>query len=42
MIFRVFRKLIRRKRAEGERGQGLVEFAFVAPIFLLLLFAIVD
>jgi len=30
------------KRRGGERGQSLVEFAFIVPIFLLLLFAIVD
>ena len=30
------------KRRGGERGQSLVEFAFIVPIFLLLLFVIVD
>src|SRR5436190_19629265 len=31
------------RRARGaHRGQALVEFAFVAPIFFLLLFAIID
>jgi Flp pilus assembly protein TadG len=29
-------------RSRRARGQALVEFAFVAPIFLLLLFAIID
>ena len=33
---------LRRARKEGERGQSLVEFALVLPVFLLLLFAIVD
>jgi Flp pilus assembly protein TadG len=35
----------RRRRRNGSprsRGQALVEFAFVAPLFFLLLFAIVD
>ena len=36
-------KLIRRRRGgRGEKGQSLVEFALILPIFLLLLFAIVD
>jgi Flp pilus assembly protein TadG len=35
-------KRITRRRGEGEGGQSLVEFAFVLPIFLLVLFAIVD
>jgi Flp pilus assembly protein TadG len=35
-------KLIRRKQATRERGQSLAEFALVVPIFLLILFAIVD
>lgn len=30
------------RRREGRRGQGLVEFALVLPIFMLLLFGIVD
>jgi hypothetical protein len=29
-------------RQKGEKGQSLVEFALVAPIFFLVLFAIVD
>ena len=38
-------KLIRRrteKGQRGEKGQALVEFALLVPIFLMLLFAIVD
>ncbi len=35
-------KLIRTGREKGQRGQALVEFALLIPIFLLLLFAIVD
>jgi Flp pilus assembly protein TadG len=35
-------KLIRRQRMNGEKGQALVEFALLIPIFLILLFAIVD
>lgn len=31
-----------RKKEKGERGQSLVEFALVVPLFLLLVFAIVD
>jgi Flp pilus assembly protein TadG len=31
-----------RRTSRRSRGQALVEFAFVAPIFLLLLFAIID
>jgi Flp pilus assembly protein TadG len=30
------------KRGTGERGQSLVEFALIIPLFLLLMFAIVD
>ncbi len=33
---------ITRHRGKAEGGQSLVEFAFVLPIFLLVLFAIVD
>lgn len=36
------RKLIGLRRKKGEKGQSLVEFALLVPIFLLLLFAIVD
>ena len=35
-------KLIRRSREDGEKGQALAEFALLVPIFLILLFAIVD
>jgi Flp pilus assembly protein TadG len=35
-------KLIRARRKNGERGQALVEFTLLVPIFLLLLFAIID
>src|SRR3989337_3484642 len=35
-------KLIRARKRKGEKGQALVEFALLVPIFLLLLFAIVD
>jgi len=35
-------KRITRRRGKGEGGQSLVEFALVLPIFLLILFAIVD
>jgi len=35
-------KLIRRRREKGEKGQALVEFALLVPIFLVLMFAIVD
>jgi len=38
----MFGRLIRRKSRGGERGQSLVEFALLVPIFLLLVFAIVD
>lgn len=33
---------LRRPRALGERGTSLVEFAMVAPLLLVLLFAIAD
>ena len=35
-------KLIRTERKRGEKGQALAEFALLVPIFLVLLFAIVD
>lgn len=35
-------KFLRRTRKDEERGQSLVEFALLVPIFLLLVFAIVD
>src|SRR3990170_1002190 len=34
-------KLIRRRK-NGEKGQALVEFTLLVPIFLILIFAIVD
>ncbi len=38
-ILRIVRK---NRKANGERGQSLVEFCLIIPIFLLLVFAIVD
>ncbi|MCH8921013.1 MAG: pilus assembly protein, partial [Chloroflexi bacterium] len=35
-------KLTGKNRRNGEKGQSLVEFAMVIPIFLILVFAIVD
>lgn len=35
-------KLIRQRRKGREKGQALVEFALLVPVFLILLFAIVD
>lgn len=35
-------KLIRRRNKDGEKGQALVEFTLLVPIFLILVFAIVD
>ena len=35
-------KRFTRRRGEGEGGQSLVEFTLVLPIFLLVLFAIMD
>jgi Flp pilus assembly protein TadG len=35
-------KLVRKNRESGERGQAVAEFALIIPIFLLLVFAIVD
>lgn len=37
----MFVRMIRQKK-QGERGQSLVEFTLILPIFLVLLFAIVD
>ena len=34
--------MIRRSRAHRRRGQALVEFALVIPIFLLIVFGIID
>lgn len=36
------RKRAERREGEGERGQAIVEFALVLPLFLVLLFALVD
>ena len=30
------------RRRDGERGQGLIEFALVVPVFALLLFGLID
>lgn len=38
----MFSKLLRKNRKDGERGQSLVEFTLILPIFLILVFAIVD
>jgi Flp pilus assembly protein TadG len=35
-------KVIRARRKHSEKGQALVEFALLVPIFLVLMFAIVD
>ena len=35
-------RLIKKNRREGEKGQSLAEFALIVPIFLVLVFAIVD
>jgi len=35
-------KLIRARRKNGEKGQALVEFTLLIPVFMLLLFAIID
>jgi Flp pilus assembly protein TadG len=32
----------RRKRGRGERAQGHVELAFILPVFLIVVFAVVD
>jgi hypothetical protein len=32
----------RRDRQQGQRGRGLAEFAVVIPVFLLIVFAIID
>ena len=38
----VILRRITRRTGKGEGGQSLVEFTFVLPIFLLVLFAIID
>ena len=35
-------RLIRSRKKKGEKGQALAEFALLVPIFLVLLFSIVD
>jgi hypothetical protein len=35
-------KVIRSRRKKGEKGQALVEFALLVPIFFILMFTIVD
>ncbi len=35
-------RLVRKQDRRGERGQAVAEFALIVPIFLLLVFAIVD
>ena len=40
MVSKSFKAQI--KRGRGERGQGMVDFVLVLPIFLLLVFAIMD
>lgn len=39
--FSLLRRIARLRR-KGEKGQSLLEFAMVAPIFFLVLFAIID
>jgi Flp pilus assembly protein TadG len=34
--------VIRRRSPEGERGQGLVEFSLLVPVFTLLLLAMLE
>lgn len=36
------RRIAHRRRLAGERGQGLVEFALVVPLFLLILVTMID
>src|SRR5881392_2140594 len=36
------RTLVRRERRHGSRGQGLMEFALVIPVFLLMMIALFD
>ena len=35
-------RLLRRRDAASRRGQALVEFALVLPVFLMILFGIID
>ena len=39
---KVFLKQLKRGNNKGERGQSLAEFVLVLPIFLILVFAIID
>jgi Flp pilus assembly protein TadG len=41
-VIRLLHPGVRYGRRSSRRGQALVEFAFVAPIFFLLLFGIID
>ncbi len=36
------RRIAHRRRQAGERGQGLVEFALIVPLFLLILVVMID
>jgi Flp pilus assembly protein TadG len=36
------RRIAHRRRLAGERGQGLVEFALIVPLFLLILVTMID
>jgi Flp pilus assembly protein TadG len=38
----MFRKLFNKRSRNGERGQSLAEFVMILPIFLILVFAIID
>lgn len=38
----MIRKLVRLKKKNGERGQSMAEFALIVPLFLLMVFAIID
>jgi Flp pilus assembly protein TadG len=38
----VFSKRFKRGNSKGEKGQSLAEFVLVLPIFLILVFAIID
>jgi Flp pilus assembly protein TadG len=38
----MFRKLLKKGIRRGERGQSLAEFVMILPIFLILVFAIID
>lgn len=36
------RAVVRRRRRSGEPGQALLEFAFVLPVFMVMVFGVVD